>query len=187
MFLKVQSKNANIILAIAILRRVKKKEKFKSRSTASQRLSAYAPWLQLHRHNPRTGNDHLHSKGSSDGRGRKLKRTDRQTEGRYQVNYLTCVAVDKILFNGESKSRTSTNTQPRWKPNDCWKVTWSFVITVEQEIFEIILHIKICCSTVMNGPKQKGCLAKVYSRVSLWNKILQVNLLLSTRVDPWPE
>ncbi len=30
----------------------------KSRSTASARLSAYASWLQTHRQNPRTGNDH---------------------------------------------------------------------------------------------------------------------------------
>ncbi len=36
----------------------RKTSKIKSRSTASARLSAYAPWVQTHRQNSQTGNNH---------------------------------------------------------------------------------------------------------------------------------
>ncbi len=69
----------------------RKTSKMKNWSTASARLSTYAPWLQTHRQNPRTGNNHpLLQIGDRHTH----KRTDGWTDRRYQAHYLPPFAVD---------------------------------------------------------------------------------------------
>ncbi len=71
-------------LNVKFIQKYTKYTKLKRRSTASAQLSAYAHWLETHRQTPKISNEHF-------------KRTDEQTDGRYQVHYLHRFAVDKYL------------------------------------------------------------------------------------------